>query len=274
MVFFFYLFLYYCFLNNHNTFLYFEDCILHIFLFSNLLLYQLCILLYHLLYTNHLLFVLNYNYFLREYKYFVSAYPIAIFLPWKNISIFILILIYSLYVYRTILKSRIACCECECEELYFSKLKLNPTFTLIFQLSLSLIILILSSHYFVNEIKLFSNILNISPAILALIITPFATELPEIINSIIWLKQGKDVLAISNILGAIVFQTTILFSLGIFLTSWELTTILYLNIFTSLICAIFLISTILFIKKINRLLLFTCGIFYFAYMFCIYILIK
>ena len=45
--------------------------------------------------------------------------------------------------------------------------------------------------------------------LLALVIAPIATELPEKFNSIIWVRQGKDTLALGNITGAMVFQSAI-----------------------------------------------------------------
>ena len=41
---------------------------------------------------------------------------------------------------------------------------------------------------------------------LALVIAPVATELPEKFNSVLWVRQGKDTLAMGNITGAMVFQ--------------------------------------------------------------------
>ena len=38
-------------------------------------------------------------------------------------------------------------------------------------------------------------------------IAPIATELPEKFNSLIWVRQGKDTLAMGNITGAMVFQS-------------------------------------------------------------------
>ena len=46
-------------------------------------------------------------------------------------------------------------------------------------------------------------------SILALVIAPIATELPEKFNSIIWVRPGKDTLAMGNITGAMVFQSCI-----------------------------------------------------------------
>ena len=48
-----------------------------------------------------------------------------------------------------------------------------------------------------------------SQVLLALVVAPIATELPEKFNSIIWIRQGKDTLAMGNITGAMVFQSAI-----------------------------------------------------------------
>ena len=45
--------------------------------------------------------------------------------------------------------------------------------------------------------------------LLALVIAPLATELPEKLNSVLWVSRGKDTLAMGNITGAMVFQSAI-----------------------------------------------------------------
>ncbi|MGH2407550.1 MAG: sodium:calcium antiporter [Candidatus Limnocylindrales bacterium] len=59
---------------------------------------------------------------------------------------------------------------------------------------------------FVDAVTQLSAGLGIGPAVLALVIAPVATELPEKFNSWLWVRQGKDTLAIGNITGAMVFQ--------------------------------------------------------------------
>jgi cation:H+ antiporter len=51
--------------------------------------------------------------------------------------------------------------------------------------------------------------LGVGSELLALVIAPIATELPEKFNSVIWVRQGKDTLALGNITGAMVFQSAI-----------------------------------------------------------------
>lgn len=217
---------------------------------------------------------LDYKTAIRDYKYFllgyIGAFIFSYFSNFKYIAIILLLILYCIYVQRTILKSRTTCIECECEKLYFNFKQEKLSLTL--QLLFSLILLVVSSHFFVCEIKYFSDILNISPLLLSLIITPFATELPECINSIIWLYQGKDDLAIANILGAIVFQATVVFALGILLTNWNFSTILIINFVSTIIITLATTLSIMKFKKITLANLFLCGIIYFAYF--IFVLLK
>src|SRR5919201_6100415 len=58
--------------------------------------------------------------------------------------------------------------------------------------------------------------------LVALVLAPLATELPEAANSLIWTKDGKDVIALGNVAGAMVFQSTIPVTVGVLLTPWVL----------------------------------------------------
>lgn len=57
---------------------------------------------------------------------------------------------------------------------------------------------------------------------IALVLAPLATELPEKFNSVIWLRGNKDTLALGNITGAMVFQSSVPVALGLALTDWTL----------------------------------------------------
>ena len=57
---------------------------------------------------------------------------------------------------------------------------------------------------------------------LSLVLAPLATELPEKANSFFWVQDGKDSLALGNITGAMVFQSTIPIAFGLALTDWDL----------------------------------------------------
>ena len=92
----------------------------------------------------------------------------------------------------------------------------------VLQLGVGLGLIIGGAHGFVHGVEQLSVMLGISALVLSLLIIPVATELPEKINSILWIRRGRDTLAFGNITGAMVFQGSLLPALGILLTPWEL----------------------------------------------------
>jgi cation:H+ antiporter len=78
------------------------------------------------------------------------------------------------------------------------------------------------AHLFVEELLAAAEALGVEPLVLALLLAPLATELPEKANSVLWVREGKDALALGNVTGAMVFQSTIPAAIGIAFTSWEL----------------------------------------------------
>ena len=65
------------------------------------------------------------------------------------------------------------------------------------------------AYLFVGAVDNLATALGVNQILLALVIAPIATELPEKFNSLIWVRQGKDTLAMGNITGAMVFQSAI-----------------------------------------------------------------
>jgi cation:H+ antiporter len=78
------------------------------------------------------------------------------------------------------------------------------------------------AHLFVEELVHFAEEIGIEAIVLSLILAPLATELPEKVNSFFWVREGKDSLALGNITGAMVFQSTIPVGIGLIFTDWEL----------------------------------------------------
>ena len=89
------------------------------------------------------------------------------------------------------------------------------------QLAVGLALIILGAHGFVQGVQELSAWLGISALVLSLLIIPVATELPEKVNSILWIRRRRDTLAFGNITGAMVFQGSLLPAIGIMLTPWE-----------------------------------------------------
>ena len=77
------------------------------------------------------------------------------------------------------------------------------------QVAIALGLIVVGAAVFVDSVQRIAADLQVNGALLALVIAPIATELPEKFNSVIWVRMGKDSLAMGNITGAMVFQATI-----------------------------------------------------------------
>jgi cation:H+ antiporter len=88
------------------------------------------------------------------------------------------------------------------------------------QTVLALAAIFVASHVFVNQLAVVGPWLGIPSTVVALLLSPIATELPETMNAVIWIRQGKHRLALANISGAMMIQATIPTALGLFFTPW------------------------------------------------------
>ena len=70
-------------------------------------------------------------------------------------------------------------------------------------------LIVAGAYFFVGSVEHLATSFGLDEALLALVVAPIATELPEKFNSVLWVRQGKDTLAMGNITGAMVFQSTI-----------------------------------------------------------------
>jgi len=99
----------------------------------------------------------------------------------------------------------------------------NPALVLcILQLLVGLGAMVGGAHLFVEELLQIAESIGVDALVLALILAPLATELPEKVNSFFWVREGKDALALGNISGAMVFQSTIPVGIGLLFTDWAL----------------------------------------------------
>ncbi len=90
----------------------------------------------------------------------------------------------------------------------------------IVQVVVALLAIVVGAQVFVGAVEHLAGAIGLDPRILALVIAPIATELPEKFNSVIWVRAGKDTLAMGNITGAMVFQSCIPTVLGLIFTDW------------------------------------------------------
>ncbi len=170
----------------------------------------------------------------RDIRTFLLAFVLVIvaaLLPerWATMKIFValsLCLLYFIYLLRTINASKALVAEGHATEadnnLYLARFLGDSTPVASLQLLAGLSLLVIGAKIFVHGVEMVSSLLGISALVVALLIVPIATELPEKVNSILWIRRGRDTLAFGNITGAMVFQGTLIPAAGMLLMPWHL----------------------------------------------------
>jgi cation:H+ antiporter len=132
------------------------------------------------------------------------------------------VLAYALYVTFSIRHSGPVQTEDELEPLKLDPSPRDPpaNWSIALQFLIGLAAIVGGAHLFVEEVLALSEDLGVDPIVLSLLLAPLATELPEKANSVFWIRDGKDMLALGNITGAMVFQATLPVAFGVAFTSW------------------------------------------------------
>ena len=166
----------------------------------------------------------------RDFAFFLGFFGVAIVIGGLGLGTairiavaIVFVLAYGTYVVWTVRHGG----EAEEEEpspLYFDWTRSDPpnAFQLILQLVLSIAAIVGGAELFVHEVEAVAIGLGVPLLVLALVLAPLATELPEKANSFIWVRDGKDSLALGNITGAMVFQSSVPVAFGIAFTPWLL----------------------------------------------------
>lgn len=174
-----------------------------------------------------------------------------------------LLVIYAVYVYRTML-----CPECDEQSrrmrpLHFHRSVVTPDFRwVIVQLASGMALMLWGAKLFVDNVTLVSRSLGVSALVLSVIITPIATELPEKFNSVTWMRHRKDTLALGNITGAMVFQSSVLPAIGMFATPWHLNKQAVVSIVVALLASFVLWLEMTMRKRLSPYSLLAGGAFY------------
>jgi len=130
---------------------------------------------------------------------------------------------YGLYVMKELRASGDAAEAGELEPLKLRPNSAHPSLAwAALQTTGALIVIFVASRIFVNQFGAIGPWLGIAPQPLALLLSPIATEMPETMNASIWVRQGKERLALANISGAMMIQATIPSALGLLFTPWLL----------------------------------------------------
>jgi len=109
------------------------------------------------------------------------------------------------------------------------------------QLAIAIVLLIFGSQLFVTALNQTASALQVPALVLALVIVPVATELPETLNSVLWVRTDDDMLAFGNVAGSAAFQSCVLASIGIMFTTWHPGSAGYISATLTVATAIFLL---------------------------------
>lgn len=165
----------------------------------------------------------------RDLRVFLGAYALAIgtvFVPWRAVRLLIALALVATYGCYVFLNLREDASESgTLAPLHFHRSAVDqPHFMrAAVQVLVGLGCILGGADVFVRGVDALAESLGVPALILALVLSPIATELPESFNALLWVRQGKDVLAVGNVSGAMVFQSCIPTVLGITLTPWVVT---------------------------------------------------
>lgn len=166
----------------------------------------------------------------RDAVCFFMAYALAVFagmFPSHLVHRVVPILLVLTYIAFIVLSVRDKTGQAPAEELkplYIQRRKEAPSLSLVWvQLFISLGLIVGGAHILTGGVEQVSVYVGLPTFVLSALIIPLATELPETLNSVVWIRHGKDALALGNITGAMVFQSTLVPALGISLTPWSFT---------------------------------------------------
>jgi cation:H+ antiporter len=138
--------------------------------------------------------------------------------PWLGV---LFLVAYGLYFWREVAGGGEHASGEDLEPLRFQRSRSVPsTAAVLVQTLVTLVVVFLASQLFVQQLELAAPALGLSPIVVALLLSPIATELPETMNAIIWVRQGKAELALANISGSMMIQATVPSALGLFFTPW------------------------------------------------------
>jgi cation:H+ antiporter len=145
-----------------------------------------------------------------------------------------------------------------------------PMSLIVAQVVVALGLIIVGAQVFVGAVEHLSTQVGLDPTILALIIAPIATELPEKFNSVLWVRNGKDTLAMGNITGAMVFQSCLPTVLGLLFTTWTFTegsAISFLSAGVAFVATILIFGNMLRTGRLSAWTLLIGGPLYLVYVY-------
>jgi cation:H+ antiporter len=133
------------------------------------------------------------------------------------------------------------------------------------QVAVALGLIVGGAELFIGGVSMVADAFGVSPLAFSLLVAPLATELPEKFNSVLWVRRRKDTLAMGNMTGAMVFQSSFPVSIGLVLTPWELTGTALVAACTALVAGGVMWLTLRIRGRLSARVLLLQGVFYVGY---------
>jgi len=154
--------------------------------------------------------------------FFAAAGVVELLYSLKVALALLLVVAYALYVRRT-LHTGAALEEVPERLTLWRRNSPPPSWAVVGQALIALILIVVGAQIFVDAVEHAAGSAGLPAGLVALVLAPLATELPEKINSVIRVRDSKDTLALGNITGAMVFQSTVPVTFGVLLSggSWS-----------------------------------------------------
>jgi cation:H+ antiporter len=133
------------------------------------------------------------------------------------------------------------------------------------QVAFALALIVGGAELFIHAVDHVAGLFDISPLAFSLLVAPIATELPEKFNSVIWIRRRKDTLALGNMTGAMVFQSSFPVTIGLLLTPWHLEGSALVAAVIALVAGGILWLQVRFRGRLTAHLLLVQGVFYVGY---------
>ena len=178
--------------------------------------------------TGKLLATVNTKKLSRDQSWFITIFIFKVLLglvafafkPWLGI---LFLLAYGIYIRSELHSADALGRHEELDPLKFQPNTKDPSSGwVLFQTVGALAVIFAGSRLFVHQLDAIGPWLGMRPQMVALLLSPVATELPEILNAVTWVRQGKVALALGNISGAMMIQATVPSALGLLFTPWML----------------------------------------------------
>jgi cation:H+ antiporter len=184
----------------------------------------------------------------RDQRWFLAIFVVKVALglvafaykPWLGLLFFAT---YAVYFWRELRAGGEHGDGADLEPLLLQRRREVPaTWAVLAQTLVTLVIIFFASQLFVHQLDVIGPMIGLPAAVTALLLSPIATELPEIMNAIIWVRQGKTPLALANISGAMMIQATVPSGLGILFTPWRFDSALLLSGVVTMAAMVYLLA--------------------------------